>query len=133
MIERLRSAALPKPRFRYCPMVKAGPFYKTAGMIALDPASGKLAEGGVKVEAAAILGNLVAALPDFGLELGDMLSATIYTTDFECFPQINEAWEDVFPDPAVVPARTALGVSALPLEASVEIEFQFYRSSNSTA
>ena len=55
MIEALSSANLPAPRFRYSPLVKAGPFYKTAGMIALDKDSGELESGGVGPETGKIL------------------------------------------------------------------------------
>ena len=127
MVESLSSSNLPLPRFRYSPLVKAGPFYKTAGMIALDKDSGELETGGVERETAKILNNLISALPDFGLSLEDMVSATIYTTDFECFADINKAWEGVFTQDIQAPARTALGVSALPLGAGVEIEFMFYK------
>ena len=127
MIESLSSTNLPAPRFRYSPLVKAGPFYKTAGMIALDKDSGKLEEGGVEKETAKILNNLLNALPDFNLTLDDMLSASIYTTDFDSFPDINKAWEAVFPESQRPPARTAMGVTALPLNAKVEIEFMFYK------
>jgi 2-iminobutanoate/2-iminopropanoate deaminase len=107
--------------------VKAGPFYKTAGMIALDKDSGKLASGGVHAETMKILDNLLKALPDFDLTLSDMISATIYTTQFKDFAAINEAWETVFTKEMRLPARTAMGVSALPLDATVEIEFMFYK------
>ncbi len=126
MIEALSSTNLPAPRFRYSPLVKAGPFYKTAGMIALDKDSGELESGGAGPEAAKILANLIAALPDFSLSLEHMVSATIYTTDFTEFPAINVAWEDVFTEDIQAPARTSIGVSALPLRATVEIEFIFY-------
>ena len=118
---------MPAPRFRYSPMVKAGPFYVTAGMIALDKDSGELQTGGVGAETSKILANLSLALPDFGLNLSELVKATIYTTQFEQFAEINSAWESVFADPASVPARTAVGVSQLPLEATVEIEFMFYQ------
>jgi 2-iminobutanoate/2-iminopropanoate deaminase len=127
MIEALSSANLPAPRFRYSPLIKAGPFYKTAGMIALDKDSGELELGGVGAETAKILNNLIQALPDFNLSLEELVSATIYTTQFEQFPAINQAWEAVFTDDIRAPARTALGVSALPLAANVEIEFMFYK------
>jgi 2-iminobutanoate/2-iminopropanoate deaminase len=126
MIESLSSENLPAPRFRYSPLIKAGPFYKTAGMIALDKDTGELASGGVGAETAKILDNLVQALPDFGLSLDKLISATIYTTQFDQFSAINQAWEAVFTDDVRPPARTALGVSALPLQANVEIEFMFY-------
>ncbi|NKB36636.1 MAG: RidA family protein [Gammaproteobacteria bacterium] len=128
MIESLSSANLPAPRFRYSPLVKAGPFYKTAGMIALDKDSGKLEEGGVEKETAKILNNLLNALPDFDLSLDDLYSASIFTTDFDSFPGINQAWEAVFPEGQRPPARTAMGVTALPLNAKVEIEFMFYKN-----
>lgn len=127
MIESLTSKNLPAPRFRYSPLIKAGPFYKTAGMIALDKDSGELENGGVKAETVKILDNLIQAMPDFTLSLEDLVSATIYTTEFKEFPGINEAWESIFTDDIRPPARTAMGVSALPLGAKVEIEFMFYK------
>jgi 2-iminobutanoate/2-iminopropanoate deaminase len=127
MIKALSSANLPAPRFRYSPLVKAGPFYKTAGMIALDKDSGELESGGVGAETGKILDNLLRALPDFDLTLDELVSATIYTTRFDQFPAINAAWENVFTEDIRPPARTAVGVSALPLNANVEIEFMFYK------
>ncbi len=127
MIESLSSKNLPAPRFRYSPLIKAGPWYKSAGMVALDKDSGKLESGGVRAETAKILANLLCALPDFGLTLGDLVSATIYTTRMDQFAEINLAWEAIFTLDLRPPARTSVGVSALPLGAGVEIEFMFYR------
>lgn len=126
MIEALSSENLPAPRFRYSPLIKSGPFYQTAGMIALDKDSGSLEAGGAGAETAKILDNLIKALPDFGLSLQDLVSATIYTTDFANFPAINTAWEAVIKEDSRLPARTSIGVNALPLGASVEMEFRFY-------
>jgi|APFre7841882724_1041349.scaffolds.fasta_scaffold175383_1 2-iminobutanoate/2-iminopropanoate deaminase len=126
-IESLSSPRLPAPRFRYSPLVKAGPFYRSAGMIALDSNSGKLEAGGAEAEAAKILRNLREALPDFKLALTDLVNVTIYTTDFANFLAINRAWEAVFAADCHLPARTSVGVSALPLGATVEMEFTFYR------
>jgi 2-iminobutanoate/2-iminopropanoate deaminase len=123
----LTSSNLPAPKFRYSPLVKAGPFYQTAGMIALDARRGTLVAGGAGAETRQILANLTRALPDFGLALEHMIGAVIYTTDFARFPDINRAWEEVFTGDVAPPARTAVGVSALPLEASVEMEFRFYK------
>lgn len=127
MPEVLSSANLPAPRFRYSSLIKAGPFYKTAGMIALDNVSGELESGGAGAETAKILRNLLAAMPDFDLSLDDLVSTTIYTTRFGEFPDINAAWEAVFTDEVRPPVRTSIGVNALPLGASVEMEFMFYK------
>jgi 2-iminobutanoate/2-iminopropanoate deaminase len=126
MREILTSATLPQPRFRYSPCVRIGNTYQMAGMIALDHETGELEEGGPEAEAAKILANLQAALPDFGLSLEDMLIARIFTTRFDEFPAINRAWEAVF-GAITPPARTAMGVSALPLGATVEMEFTFQK------
>ena len=45
---------------------------------------------------------------------------TIYTTDLGAFPEINEAYGAFFGD--APPARAAVGVSALPKGALVEID-----------
>lgn len=127
MIEALSSTNLPAPRFRYSALVKAGPFYKTAGMVALDKDSGELEAGGTGAETAKILANLLQALPDFSLSLEDLMCVTIFATDFAEFPAINAAWEQVFTADVQPPARSAIGVAALPLGASVEMEFTFYK------
>ncbi len=128
MREALIPAALPKPRFCYSPVIRAGGIFQFAGMIALDPATGRLEPGGPGPETARILANLRGALAELGLTLGDLVLARIYTTAFDRFPAINEAWEAVFADgEAPPPARTSVGVMALPLGASVEIEFMFHR------
>lgn len=128
MIEALSSERLPQPRFRYSQLIKAGPYLQSAGMIALDRSSGALAAGGVYHETRKILENLIEALPDFGLSLAHMVSARLFTTQFSQFAEINRAWEETFSEDLRPPARTAVGVSALPLGASVEIEFSFYKA-----
>lgn len=127
MREILSSEHLPVPRFRYSPMVKTGSYYQTAGMIALDSKNGELETGGVIAETKKILSNLTLALPDFGLLLKDLVIVRIYTTKFDDFPLINQVWDTFFPVDMVPPARTAVGVSALPLQAHVEMEFTFYK------
>ena len=127
MIEALSSENLPAPRFRYSPLVKAGPFYKTAGMIALNKETGKLEPGGAGPETARVLSNLLEALPDFDLTLDDLVSATIFTTQMDRFPEINKSWEAVFSADMRLPTRSAVGATALPLNAAVEMEFWFYK------
>ena len=129
--EILVSERLPKPRFCYSPLIKTGPYYQTAGMIALDVISGKLEKTGVKAETKKILNNLASALPDFDLTLEDLVIVRIYTTDFSNFSEINMVWEEFFNKKMIPPARTAVGVSQLPLDASIEMEFSFYKQSSS--
>ncbi|MHC8381887.1 RidA family protein [Pseudomonas sp. LB3P14] len=129
MRQTMKSRAIPAPHFHYSPCVSIGSTYQVSGMIALDPATGQLVEGGPGAEASRILDNLRSALPDYGLTLDDLLIARIYTTRFDAFAEINAAWETFFTQGLVPPARTSVGVSALPLGASVEIEFSFVKTS----
>jgi 2-iminobutanoate/2-iminopropanoate deaminase len=124
----IQSDKIPAPRFRYSPCVKIGNTYHVSGMIGLDYATGKLALGGVGEETKMILANLLQALPDYGLSLDELLVARIFTTKFEEFAAINAAWEAVFSEEIIPPARTSVGVSALPLGAAVEIEFTFIKA-----
>lgn len=117
----------PKPKFAYSPAVGMGPFVKTAGMIGIDPASDALVTGGAAAELRRILDNLDALMAENGLGRDMLMSATLYTTAFHRFPALNAVWDDFFAGAAALPARTALGVSQLPLGAQVEAEFLFYR------
>ena len=55
-----------------------------------------------------------------GASLEDAVRMTIYVTDMSAFPQINESYGSYFEsDP---PARTTIGVAALPLGAKVEVD-----------
>ena len=116
----------PAPRFHYSPLVAAGPFLKTAGMIALDSLTGGLEEGGAGAETAKILFSLGAVMAELGLDQSAIVSATIYTTDFDSFADINAAWNRFFDGDLPPSARTSVGVSALPLGAKVEMEFLLY-------
>ncbi|MEQ8965381.1 MAG: RidA family protein [Azospirillaceae bacterium] len=130
MRQALTAGTLPAPRFRYSPVVRVGDLWQTAGLIALDPVTGVLEPGGPGAETAKILANLTGALPELGLSLDDLVIARIYTTRFDAFAEINAAWEAVFDSATAPPARTSLGVSALPLGATVEMEFTFRKAAD---
>jgi 2-iminobutanoate/2-iminopropanoate deaminase len=129
MRELITSSHIPAPRFRYTPCVKSGAAGFVSGMVALDPDTGALVQGGVGPQARRILDNLLLALPDYGFALDELCLARIYTTQMERFTEINVAWENVFASTSP-PARTSVGVVALPLGAEVEMEFFFMKELN---
>ncbi len=69
------------------------------------------------------LKNIHKILTSIGLSPRDIVKATIYTTSMNDFKKINEVWERFFRDFGdELPARSTVGVSALPRKAKVEIE-----------
>ena len=127
MHEILSSRKLPQPRFHYTPVIKAGAMVRFSGMIAIDPATGALEPGDAGAQLARILANLKAALPDLDLRLEQLIAARIFTTRFDQFGAINAAWEAALRELSTPPTRTSVGVVALPLGATVEVEFEFYK------
>ena len=122
----LISKVLTAPKFRYSQLIKAGSNYICSGMVALDNESGELITGGAGEQTRKIFENLALLMSEFKLSLSDLVSVRIFTTEFDQFADINAAWEEVFTEDVVPPARSAVGVSALPLNALVEIEFSFF-------
>jgi len=122
------SEVLPAPRFRYTPVVAAGEFIFVSGMVALDPESGQLAGGGVRGETSQILANLGRLLAEQGWSANQLVVARVFCSEFAAFAELNAAWDEWFAD-VVPPARTSVGVSALPLGAKVEMEFQLFLGS----
>ena len=92
----------------------------TSGQIPINPENGKLVGNDFKLEVHQVLKNLNAVLKEGGSSLKSAVKLTVFLTDLSFFPEVNEVFNDYFPnDP---PARSAVQVSALPMNARVEIE-----------
>ena len=95
-------------------------FVFTSGQIAIDPAVGKLIEGGIQEQARQVMANLSAVLKAAKTDFSRVVKATVFLDDINNFAEFNEVYSEYFPsDP---PARSAFQVAALPLGAMVEIE-----------
>lgn len=92
----------------------------TAGQAALDPATGALVEGGIEAETERVMTNLTAVLDAAGCGWGDVLKTTIFLVDMADFATVNAIYGRFMSDPP--PARSTVGVAALPKGARVEIE-----------
>ena len=92
----------------------------TSGQIPINPENGKLIENDFKLEVHQVLKNLNAVFKEGGSSLQSAVKLTVFLTDISFFPEVNEVFNDYFPnDP---PARSAVQVSALPMNARIEIE-----------
>jgi 2-iminobutanoate/2-iminopropanoate deaminase len=104
----------------FSPAVRAGELLYLSGQVAQDPKTGKLADGDVGVQTEQILTNLGAVLRAAGKSYDDVVRVGVYLTDMTTFARMNEVYARFFTAPH--PARTTIGVAALPLGAAVEID-----------
>ncbi len=104
----------------YNQAVRAGGFVFCAGQVGLDPASGKLVEGGVEAQARRVMQNLAAVLAAAGSALDRVVKTTIFVADLGDFAAVNEVYGSFFS--AEPPARSTVQVAGLPAGALVEIE-----------
>jgi 2-iminobutanoate/2-iminopropanoate deaminase len=91
-----------------------------SGQIPIDPAIGKIVEGGIKEQTLQVLKNIGAILKEAGYDYKDVVKSTCLLSDMDNFAAMNEVYARFYPENP--PARAAYGVVRLPLGALVEIE-----------
>ena len=104
----------------YTHAVKSGGLVFCSGQVPIDPATGSLVEGSIADRTRRCLDNLAVVAAAAGASLEDAVRMGIYVTDMAAFKEVNEAYATYFPDDP--PARSTIGVAALPLGADVEID-----------
>jgi len=104
----------------YSQAIEAGGLLFCSGQIHLDPATGTLVEGDIAAQTERVLDNLSAVLAAAGRSMADVVKTTVFLVDIADFGAMNEVYGRYMPDPP--PARSTIGVAALPKGARVEIE-----------
>ncbi len=102
----------------YSPIVRAGNLLICSGQIGI--ADGSLVPGGLVAQFRQAVANAEAVLATEGATLADVVKTTVFLLNMDDFSAMNEAYVGCFGDSR--PARSAVGVAALPLGALVEIE-----------
>lgn len=91
----------------------------TSGQIAIVPATGELAQGGVEAQAKQVCENLKAVLTEAGSDLSKVVKTTCFLKDINDFAAFNAVYGEYFTGK---PARSCVGGLALPKCALVEVE-----------
>ncbi len=99
--------------------IASGGFVFLSGQTPLDPATGRLVDGDIAAQTGQCLANLGAVLAGAGLDSSDVVECHVFLVDMSDFAAMNAVYAEHFTEP--YPARTTIGVAALPLGARVEI------------
>jgi 2-iminobutanoate/2-iminopropanoate deaminase len=120
MRETVKTGKAPAAIGPYSQAVRSGGFLFCSGQIPLDPATGKMVEGGIEAQTERVLRNLDAVLEAGGASLAEVVKTTVYLTDLSEFPAMNAVYGKFFPENP--PARATVQVAKLPAGARVEID-----------
>ena len=112
--------APPRPGAPYSQGVGVGNLVWVSGNVGQDPATGKVSPD-FATEARQAIKNLESILKAADLSLADVVKANVYVTDVAKYDAFNAIYVEMMPKP--LPARTFVGVAALPSGAQIEIEF----------
>lgn len=100
--------------------VRVGNLLFLSGQIGIDPATGKLVEGGIQPETRQTLTNIQATVEKHGSGMDGVVKCTVMLVDIDEWPAMNEVYITFFPNSK--PARSAFAGSGLALNSRVEIE-----------
>ena len=104
----------------YSQAVEVNGMLFVSGQIPIDPATGKVVEGGITEQTTRVMENISAILTAAGYSFADVVKSTCLLSDMANFKAMNEVYGRYYPENA--PARAAFAVRELPLGVLVEIE-----------
>jgi reactive intermediate/imine deaminase len=116
----IHSDNAPKAIGPYSQAVQVGNTVYLSGQTPIDPKTGELVEGDISAQSRQVFENLKAVLTAAGLTFDHVARVGIYLTDLANFAAVNEAMKQYFKEP--YPARSTIGVRALPKASQVEID-----------
>lgn len=103
----------------YSQAIVIGDFVFTSGQIPIHPEQNTMPED-IREQAVLALKNMRAILEAANSNMNLVVKTTVFLTDMEDFPLVNEIYQEFFTPP--YPARSCVGVKELPKNAKIEIE-----------
>ena len=119
-IKRVETPEAPGAVGPYSQGTEVDGFIFVSGQLPVDPKTGQMVEEDIKVQTDRVIENLKAVLRAAGSGLGQVMRCDVFLRDMNDFKAMNEVYASKFvTDPK--PARQAVQVGRLPLDAMVEI------------
>lgn len=116
----VRTEQAPQAIGPYSQAVVGGGFVYVAGQLALDPRTGQLVPGDVRIQTKRVMENIKAILEGAGSSLDRVVKTTVFLRDLNDFGAMNEIYGSYFQEDP--PARSTFQVAKLPRDGAVEIE-----------
>lgn len=91
-----------------------------SGQLPIDPDSGQLVAGSIKAQMEQCLNNIKAIVESVDHVMDDIVKVTVYLKHITDIDAVDEVYATFFPNG--VPARMTVEVSALPMDALVQID-----------
>jgi 2-iminobutanoate/2-iminopropanoate deaminase len=111
---------MPAANSTYSQAIRANGFVFVSGQIGSDPKTGRLVGEDIAEQARQALDNTEAILKSAGSSLQNVISVSLYLTEFDQLARVNQVYSRYFP--AEGPAKFACGVSQLYAGAKFEIQ-----------
>lgn len=113
----------PRPVGPFCHAAEADGWVLLTGQMPTDPAAPDAPlPDGLEAQTARVMNNLGLVLAGLGLGFADVVQCRVYLTEFKRdFAAFNMVYSSYF-EPGKLPARTAIGVTALAVDALVEVD-----------
>lgn len=134
MSDAIRTDAAPRPVGAYPHARRVGNLLFLSGVGPRKPGTdaipgnvvdgdGRLIGHDIAAQCRQVLANVRAVLDASGAKWEDLVDITVFLTDMERdFADYNRVYAEHFPDPAIAPCRTTLGITALPTPIAIELK-----------
>ena len=110
---------LKKSNAPFSEAVQVGNTFYLSGQIGRNPETRALAEGGIQPQTAQTIKNIAAVLNHHGMDLQNVVKATVILDNIDDFKAFNEVYSKYFTQK---PARTTFAAAGLAVGAKIEIE-----------
>ncbi|MDY6833216.1 MAG: RidA family protein [Chloroflexota bacterium] len=119
-MERLSTDKAPAAIGPYSQAMKVCDFLFLSGQLGLDPVTMKLAGEDIETQTRQVFSNMTEILRAAGIDLSNVVKVTVFLYSMEHFKAVNALYAEAFGEHK--PARSAVQVARLPMDALIEIE-----------
>jgi len=120
MVRTIETTEAPAAVGAYSQATETDDLVFTAGQIPATPDGDLLDDASIAEQTERALDNVEAVLAEAGVSTSDVLKVNVFLENIDDFEEMNEVYSGYFDDEP--PARSAVGVDALPKGVGVEIE-----------